>query len=72
MNNKELLRSYGRELVEKEIKQFLDQYQDISKIEQKLIEQINESPLSELMYTEEEKDEVVRGIVEEAVKYCKK
>jgi len=64
MNNKELLRSYGRELVEKEIKQHSDQDQDISKIEQKLIEQINESPLSELMYTEEEMEEVKRGIKE--------
>ena len=56
--------SYGRELVEKEIKQHSDQDQDISKIEQKLIEQINESPLSELMYTEEEMEEVKRGIKE--------
>ena len=64
MNNKELLRSYGRELVEKEIEQHSDQYQDISKIEQKLIEQINKDPLSELMYTEEEMEEVKRGIEE--------
>jgi len=70
MNNQELLRSYGRELVEEEIKQPSDQ--DISKIEQKLIEKIYKNPLCELMYTEKEKDEVVRGIAEEVVKYCKK
>jgi len=72
MNNQELLRSYGRELVEEEIKQPSDQDQDISKIEQKLIEEIYKNPLCELMYTEKEKDEVVRGIAEEVVKYCKK
>ena len=67
MNNQELLRSYGRELVEKEIGQFSNP--DILEIKQKLIEQIYKDPLSELMYTKEEMEEVKRGIEEGAGEY---
>jgi len=67
MNNQELLRSYGRELVKEKIKQLSNP--DILEIKQELIEQIYKDPLSELMYTKEEMEEVKRGIEEGAGEY---
>jgi len=67
MNNQELLRSYGRELVKEKIKQLSNP--DILEIKQELIEQIYKDPLSELMYTKEEMEEIKRGIEEGVGEY---
>jgi len=67
MNNQELLRNYGRELVKEKIKQLSNP--DILEIKQELIEQIYKDPLSELMYTKEEMEEIKRGIEEGVGEY---